>query len=76
MDGRYAPEGKLWVCCACGKTSTDLYGDHNNPVVERVEISPGWDESCILNARLFPVGALVYDGARVVKVNASKGGCA
>ena len=39
-----APEGKVWRCQACGKLSLDLYGDQ--------ALSWGWDESCILNAKL------------------------
>jgi len=37
-----APEGQVFVCGACGKTSNDRYGDP----------SSGWDESCMLNAVL------------------------
>ena len=39
---RMAPEGTIYVCAACGKTSRDCYGD------------PGtsWDESCSLNSVL------------------------
>lgn len=39
---RHAPEGKLWVCMACGKTVKDIYGEPGS----------GWDESCFLNSRL------------------------
>jgi hypothetical protein len=57
---RIAPEGKIWVCCACGKTSRDKYGD------------PGtsWDAACVLNSQLFDEDKLVYadDGKRVVRV--------
>jgi hypothetical protein len=36
-----APKGKEWVCCACGKRSSNkASGPH------------GWDESCFLNAVL------------------------
>jgi hypothetical protein len=55
---RFAPEGKLWVCCACGKTSKDQYGDP----------ATSWDESCVLNSRLFEVSRLVYANGRVVRV--------
>ena len=44
MTDRMAPEGKLWVCFACGKTSHDRYGGF--------DATPGWDESCALNAHL------------------------
>lgn len=36
-----APEGKIWVCQACGKTAVDRYGSER-----------GWDESCMLNSSL------------------------
>lgn len=42
---RIAPEGAIWVCGACGKTARDSYG------IEGAH-SPGWDESCALNAIL------------------------
>lgn len=44
MANEQAPEGKIWKCMACGKTSFDLYGNR--------AVSYGWDESCVLNARL------------------------
>ena len=43
--GRYGPkakDGHIFVCCACGKTSRELYG---GPTADRA-----WDESCMLNA--------------------------
>ncbi len=49
-----APEGKVYVCGACGKTSrnragfTPRNGDRNSTTCA----SPGWDESCMLNAVL------------------------
>jgi hypothetical protein len=44
-DGpRIAPDGQVWVCAACGKTSKDRYGDDKS--------SWGWDESCMLNSVL------------------------
>ena len=48
-----APEGQLWVCAACGKTSRDRYGEK--------KISDGWDESCMLNA------VLCYDRPDIVQ---------
>lgn len=38
-----APKGKVWVCRACGKKSTNKA----NPT-----FSYGWDESCFMNAEL------------------------
>lgn len=44
-----APEGQVYVCGACGKTSSTRYGfDAQNKNVA----SGGWDESCMLNAVL------------------------
>lgn len=37
-----APEGSIWVCTACGKTSNDKYGDPGS----------GWDVSCMMNSVL------------------------
>jgi len=37
-----AEEGEIWVCGACGKTSSTRYGLD----------SRGWDASCILNSVL------------------------
>ncbi len=42
---RFAKPGTVWVCAACGKTSTDLYGMEGKH-------SRGWDESCMLHAVL------------------------
>ena len=60
-EKRFAPEGYLWVCCACGKTAEDLYGLEG-------KYSYLWDESCMLNASLFSKEELIYDerGERVV----------
>jgi hypothetical protein len=70
-----ADEGHLFVCCACGKTSTTRYG------FERIEgrdvstASPGWDESCMLNASEFAIDRLVgnEDKTRVVSVGPKAG---
>lgn len=51
-DERFAPEGKIWVCHACGKTSKDQYGMEG-------EHSRGWDESCMLNSGLYEISQLV-----------------
>lgn len=42
---RIAPAGTVWMCAACGKTAQDSYGMEGDR-------SPGWDESCMLNAVL------------------------
>ena len=42
---RIAPEGQIWVCCACGKMSKDRNGPS---FTHRM-----WDASCTLNSALF-----------------------
>jgi hypothetical protein len=45
----YAADGQVYVCGACGKTSSTRYGfDANGRTVS----AHGWDESCALNAIL------------------------
>ncbi len=69
MSNKTASEDNLFVCCACGKTSTTRYGfDESN----RSTASPGWDESCMMNAQEFPKDSLVWNEGRtrVVKVDA------
>ncbi len=44
-----APEGQVYVCGACGKTSPTRYGFDD---ADRNVADPGWDESCMLNAVL------------------------
>ena len=50
---RFAPEGYLWVCVACGKTAKDRYG------IEGTK-SAGWDASCMLNSVLAKETDLEY----------------
>lgn len=49
------PDGQVWICYACGKKSRTRYGF--DATGARASISPGWDESCMMNA------VLVYDAA-------------
>ena len=66
MSNEIAPDDSLYVCCACGKTSTTAYGFD---AVGNSTATPGWDESCMLNARLFPKSKLVFGPShRVVSV--------
>jgi hypothetical protein len=52
----FAPEGTIYVCLACGKTSKTRYGfDEQN---KRTSM-PGWDESCMMNCDLFKIKDLV-----------------
>lgn len=61
MSEPIAPEGKIYVCGACGKTSRGLYGSGGDY---------GWDESCMLNALLCNETGLVRgEGGKVVQVN-------
>ena len=69
-----ADPGNVFVCLACGKRSRSRYGFQ--PVGEgllrrevRDSISPGWDESCMLNCDEFPEGDLVLNGiGRVTEI--------
>jgi hypothetical protein len=71
---RPAREGFLFVCGACGKTSTWRYGfasigqfnllNPETPVVT----SPGWDESCMLNASEVEIERIVYENGRLIEV--------
>lgn len=47
-----APEGKVWECQACGKTSQHLCGGYINSAGRVFYGHPGWDESCAMNALL------------------------
>lgn len=63
-----ADEGKIFVCCACGKVSPDQYGVMESRPGERAR-SAGWDESCMLNCEEFDVAKLEFSpGGRVVRV--------
>lgn len=44
-----APEGQVYVCGACGKTSYTQYGFDEN---DQSQADSGWDESCMMNAVL------------------------
>lgn len=52
-----APDGKVWVCLACGKFTKDKFGNDR-----------GWDASCVLNSNLFNINDLVIDNERVIAV--------
>ena len=56
-----APEGKVWVCTACGKRSLTRYGFIDNGVDGRGSntladgsrvADRGWDVSCVTHAEL------------------------
>lgn len=63
MSNVKAPEGKLWVCTACGKTARWKYGflDDGTPKGGPIdqEASPGWDVSCTMNSQLHHTRLLV-----------------
>lgn len=45
------PAGRIWVCGACGKTSSTRSGiTHGN--INAARKSRGWDESCMMHAVL------------------------
>lgn len=61
-DDRIAPDGKLWVCTACGKTAKNRHGPPN--------ADQGWDESCVLNSHLFNKDELIFnEQGRVVAIS-------
>ena len=63
-----APEGQIYVCMACGKTSKTKYGyDKQDKDVAMY----GWDVSCMLNSRLIPEKWVVErsEGGRVLKID-------
>jgi len=67
----HAPEGTVWVCGACGKTSHTRYGLDRNK-------SPGWDESCMMNAVIINISDILEPGdwtpyRRVQKVKEKEG---
>lgn len=74
IGNRPARKGYLFVCGACGKTSTWRYGfasfgpfnllNPETPVVT----SSGWDESCMLNAAEIEIERLVYQNGRLIEV--------
>jgi hypothetical protein len=71
MSNRTAKDGHLFVCCACGRTSTTRYGFESvGGSAGKSTASPGWDESCMLNAQEFPVERLVWNETktRVIEV--------
>ena len=57
--GPQAPEGKVFVCLACGKQAKDKYYGG---------ISKSWDESCMLNSDLFDVDKLVVKDGLVREI--------
>ena len=57
IKNHISPEGKVWVCMACGKYTKDRFGDDF-----------GWDASCVLNSALFDMKNLIIENGRVVKV--------
>ena len=59
-EAALAPEGKLWVCHACGKAVRDRYGQEG-----------GWDESCMLNSVLYDESRLTIINSRVVAIDAA-----
>jgi hypothetical protein len=56
-----ADDDHLYVCLACGKTSTTCYGFD---AANKSTASPGWDESCMMNAVLLPKARLQWNTRR------------
>lgn len=64
-SNKRAPDGKVYVCLACGKTADWFYGFDNDGLNQS---SFGWDVSCVLNCDLFDRDKLVYQNGRVVEI--------
>lgn len=65
-----APEGFIYVCHACGKTSKDRYG-YNKKYPG--ETSYGWDASCYMYSKMYKKSQLEYDEfKKVSKINEEK----
>jgi len=63
MSNSIAPEGQVFVCCACGKRSKDKYGDH--------PIDLGWDASCMMHAILVHEDTInIGPNGRVIRAEA------
>lgn len=58
-----APEGTIWVCAACGKTSSNRVKGRNGEM---------WNESCFLHAVLCVTASLTYRDGRVVDAAAAQ----
>lgn len=73
MPNQKAGPGEIFVCLACGKTSSWKYGfaDDSQPEKEKEErvASRGWDESCMLNSVLVrEVDLTRNEHGRVIKI--------
>jgi hypothetical protein len=67
LDGTdIAPEGYVFVCRACGKTSRSRYGFD---VAGRSACSYGWDESCMLNCALYKIANITFKGKTAIGID-------
>lgn len=62
LHDRFAKEGYVWVCQACGKVSPyDRYGDASS--------DKWWDSSCVLSSIMVREDCLVRDeNGRVIEI--------
>jgi hypothetical protein len=68
MSNHIAPEGQIYVCGACGKTSRTRYGFFSDGTARGADFMPdgsrvserGWDESCMMHAVLCYAGGLPW----------------
>ena len=59
---RYAGEGEVWICMACGKVSPyDRYGDSKS--------DRGWDISCCVSSQLISLETLEQYRERFIVSN-------
>jgi hypothetical protein len=66
MPNVIAPEGQVFVCCACGRRSKDQYGNQR--------INRSWDESCMLNSILCYEDKLVFNNDGTIVIEVKEGG--
>jgi hypothetical protein len=67
---RKAPDGYVWACLACGKTSEWSYGFDDKGSSAGAKTLPGWDESCGANAALVKLDDVTErsKGGRILKL--------
>jgi hypothetical protein len=70
VSNRKAPDGAIFVCPACGKTSYWQYGFDEKGIADPKR-SSGWDESCSMWGTLCSEASLVRTpGGRVTAATA------
>ena len=67
---RKAPDGYVWACVHCGKTSEWAYGFDDKGSNAAAKTMPGWDSSCASNAALVKLDDVTERsaGGRILKL--------